>query len=107
MEELSDKAKIIYATFLSLGAIGEENKTTSYNILSYIEENEELQEHELLKDIKEEDFVNIILDLNIKSINTLIASMCRKGLIGKTEPTTLKIDGVRHNLRNYFLIKKS
>ena len=40
MDNLSDKAKIVYATFLKLGAIGEENKVTSYAILDYIEENE-------------------------------------------------------------------
>ena len=105
MDNLSDKAKIVYATFLKLGAIGEENKVTSYSILEYIEENEELQEDELLKDISEEDFVNIILDFNIKSINTLIASMCRKDIIVKTEPKSIKIDGQRHNLREYYIKK--
>ena len=105
MDNLSDKAKIVYATFLKLGAIGEENKVTSYAILDYIEENEELQEDELLKDIREEDFVNIILDFNIKSINTLIASMCRKDIIVKTEPKSIKIDGQRHNLREYYIKK--
>lgn len=105
MDNLSDKAKIVYATFLKLEAIGEENKVTSYAILDYIEENEELQEDELLKDISEEDFVNIILDFNIKSINTLIASMCRKDIIVKTEPKSMKIDGQRHNLREYYIKK--
>ena len=105
MDNLSDKAKIIYATFLKLGAIGEENKVTSYAVLNYIEENEELQEDELLKDISEEEFVDIILDFNIKSINTLIASMCRKDIIVKTEPKSIKIDGQRHNLREYYIKK--
>ena len=94
-----------FLTFLKLGAVGEENKVTSYAILDYIEENEELQEDEMLKDISEEDFVNIILDFNIKSINTLIASMCRKDIIVKTEPKSIKIDGQRHNLREYFIKK--
>ena len=105
MDNLSDKAKIVYATFLKLGAIGEENKITSYAVLDYIEENEELQEDEMLKDISEEDFVNIILDFNIKSRNTLIASMCRKDIIVKTEPKSIKIDGQRHNLREYYIKK--
>ena len=105
MDNLSDKATIVYATFLKLGAIGEENKITSYAVLDYIEENEELQEDEILKDISEEDFVNIILDFNIKSINTLIASMCRKDIIVKTEPKSIKIDGQRHNLRAYYIKK--
>ena len=105
MDNLSDKAKIVYATFLRLGAIGEENKITSYAVLDYIEENEELQEDEILKDISEEDFVNIILDFNIKSINTLIASMCRKDIIVKTEPKSIKIDGQRHNLREDYIKK--
>ena len=37
MDNLSDKAKIVYATFLRLGAIGEENKITSYAVLDYIQ----------------------------------------------------------------------
>lgn len=103
MDNLSDKAKIVYATFKRLDAVGEQNKITAYTILDYIEENEELQEDNLLKDISEEDFVNIILDFNIKSINTIIASMCRKDIVGKTEPKSMKIDGQRHNLREYYL----
>ena len=118
MESLSDKAKIVYATFLKLGAIGEENKitslkmlgaegsenkVTSYAILDFISENEDLQEHELLKDVNETDFVDIIMELNIKSVNTIIASLCRKGLVEKTEPTSMTIDGQRRNLRQYFI----
>lgn len=103
MDTLSDKAKIVYAVFKSLGADNKENKITSYTILNYIEENEDLQDHELLKDIEEEEFVNIIMDMNIKSINTLVASMCRKGLIEKTEPISMKVDGERRSLRQYFL----
>lgn len=105
MENLSNKAKIVYATFQMLNAIGEENKVTAYAILDYIEENEELQDNELLKDISEEDFADMIFDFNIKSVNTLIASMCRKDIVGKTEPRSIKIDGQKHNLREYYLKK--
>ena len=55
--DISNKAKVIYATMEKLGAIDNENKITSYAILDYIiEESEELQEHELLKDIPEDDY---------------------------------------------------
>jgi len=103
MDTLSDKAKIVYAVFKALDAEGEKNAITSYTILDYIEENEDLQESELLKDIGEAEFVEIIMDMNIKSINTLVASMCRKDLIGKTEPVSMKVDGERRYLRKYFL----
>lgn len=103
MDTLSDKAKIVYAVFQSLEARNLGSAITSYTVLNYIEENEDLQEHELLKDIPEEEFVNIIMDMNIKSINTLIASMCRKDLIEKTAPSSMKVDGERKNLRLYYL----
>lgn len=103
METLSDKAKVVYAAFEMMGARGKDNKVTSYAILDFISENEDLQDQELLKEISETDFVDIIMDMNIKSVNTLIASMCRKGLIEKTEPVSIKIDGVRRSLREYFL----
>ena len=105
MDGLSNKAKVIYAAFDKLKADCPERQITSYRLLDYISEDEELEEHPLLKDMDEEEFVDIIMDLNIKSINTLIASMCRKDLIVKTEPTSIKIDGQRHNLRYYFLKK--
>ena len=102
MNELSDKAKVVYSAMKMLNA-NQDNKITSYTIMDFIEENEELQEYELLKDITEEDFVEIIMELNIKSVNTLIASMCRKGLIEKTEPESIRINGEKHILRKYFL----
>ena len=74
MNELSNKAKVVYSAMKMLNA-NQDNKITSYTIMDFIEENEELQEYELLKDISEEDFVEIIMELNIKSVNTLIASM--------------------------------
>lgn len=103
MEDLSNKAKIVYATFKMLGANNPDNKITSYAILDFISENEDLQDHELLKEVSEVDFVDIIMDLNIKSINTIIASLCRKGLVEKTEPSSIKIDGQRRSLRQYYL----
>lgn len=103
METLSDKAKVVYAAFDMMGARGIDNKTTSYAILDFISETEDLQEHDLLKEVSEQDFVDIIMDMNIKSVNTLIASLCRRGLMEKTEPTSIKIDGVRRSLRQYYL----
>ena len=103
MESLSKKAKVVYAAFEMLNAKGLENKVNAYTILDFISENEDLQEHDLIKDMDEQDFVDIIMDLNIKSVNTIIASLCRKGMVEKTEPTSIKIDGQRRNLRQYFL----
>ena len=103
MESLSKKAKVVYAAFEMLNAKGLENKVNAYTILDFISENEDLQDHELIKDMDEQDFVDIIMDLNIKSVNTIIASLCRKDIVEKTEPTSIKIDGQRRNLRQYFL----
>ena len=103
MDDLSDKAKVVYATLEMLGAKGFQNKVTSYSILDFISENEDLQDQELLTDIDEEKFVDIIMELNIKSVNTIIASLCRKGLVEKTEPSSITIDGQRRNLRQYFI----
>ena len=103
MESLSKKAKVVYAAFEMLNAKGLENKVNAYTILDFISENEDLQDHDLIKDMDEQDFVDIIMDLNIKSVNTIIASLCRKGIVEKTEPTSIKIDGHRRNLRQYFL----
>lgn len=103
MNDLSDKAKIVYASMDMLEAKGKDNKVTSYAIFDFIGENEDLMEHPLLKDIEEQDFVDIIMELNIKSINTLITSMIKKGLLEKTEPSRRKVDGQVRNLREYYI----
>ena len=104
MDNLSYKAKIIYAAMDNLGAKGKDNKITSYAILDYIvEESEVLQEHELVKDIPEDKYVDFTIDVNIKSINTILTSLAKKNIITKTEPMNLKIDGVTRNLRQYYL----
>jgi hypothetical protein len=103
MEDLSNKAKIVYASLDMLGAKGKENRVTSYGILDFISENEDLANHDLLKDIDEQTFVDIIMEINLKSVNTLIASLCRKGLVEKTEPSSIVVDGERRSLRQYFL----
>lgn len=104
--DISDKAKVIYATMEKLGAVDNENKITSYAILDYIiEESEELQEHELLKDIPEDDYMNITLEITLKGINTIITSLAKKDLVVKTEPTSITVDGTTRNLRQYYLKK--
>lgn len=104
--DISNKAKVIYATMEKLGAIDNENKITSYAILDYIiEESEELQEHELLKDIPEDDYMNITLEITLKGINTIITSLAKKDLLVKTEPTSITVDGTTRNLRQYYLKK--
>lgn len=104
--DISNKAKVIYATMEKLGAIDNENKITSYAILDYIiEESEELQEHELLKDIPEDDYMNITLEITLKGINTIITSLAKKDLVVKTEPTSITVDGTTRSLRQYYLKK--
>lgn len=108
MDNLSIKAKVVYATMDKLGAINKENKITSYTILDYIiEESEELYKHPMLKEIPEEDFINLTLEINIKSISAILTSLARKNLIIGTEATTIKVDGTNRNLKRYYLnIKK-
>lgn len=104
--DISNKAKVIYATMEKLGAVDNENKITSYAILDYIiEESEELQEHELLKDIPEDEYTNITLEITLKGVNTLITSLAKKDLVVKTEPVSLTVDGTTRSLRQYYLKK--
>jgi hypothetical protein len=104
MDNISNKAKIVYAALKELGATDKDNKVNSYTILDYIiEEAEELQDNELLKDIPEDEYLNITLDINIKSINTIITSLAKKNLVVKTEPTNISVDGTTRSLRQYYL----
>jgi hypothetical protein len=104
---MSNKAKVIYAAFKEMGAVSKESKVTSYAILDYIvEEAETLQENELLKDIPDQEYVDITLDVNIKSINAIVTSLAKKDLVVKTEPSTITVDGTSRSLRQYFLKQK-
>lgn len=104
MDNISNKAKIIYAALKELGAVDKENKATSYSILDYVvEQADELKENELLKDIPDQEYLDFTLDVNIKSINTIITSLAKKDLLVKTEPTTITIDGTSRSLRQYYL----
>lgn len=107
MDNMSNKAKVIYAAFKEMGAVDKESKVTSYAILDYIvEEAESLQENELLKDIPDQEYVDITLDVNIKSINAIVTSLAKKDLVVKTEPSTITVDGTSRSLRQYFLKQK-
>jgi hypothetical protein len=107
MDNMSNKAKVIYAAFKEMGAVDKESKVTSYAILDYIvEEAETLQENELLKDIPDQEYVDITLDVNIKSINAIVTSLAKKDLVVKTEPSTITVDGTSRSLRQYFLKQK-
>lgn len=104
MDNMSNKAKVVYAALKEMGAVNKESKVTSYAILDYIvEEAETLQENELLKDIPEQEYVDITLEVNIKSINTIVTSLAKRDLVIKTEPSTLTVDGTSRSLRQYFL----
>lgn len=107
MDNMSNKAKVIYAAFKEMGAVDKDSKVTSYAILDYIvEEAETLQENELLKDIPDQEYVDITLDVNIKSINAIVTSLAKKDLVVKTEPSTITVDGTSRSLRQYFLKQK-
>jgi hypothetical protein len=106
MDNMSHKAKVVYAALSEMGAISKETKVTSYAILDYIvEEAETLQENELLKDIPEQDYLDFTLEVNIKSINAIVTSLAKKDLLIKTEPSTITVDGTSRSLRQYFLKK--
>ena len=73
MDNMSNKAKVVYAALKEMGAVNKDTKVTSYAILDYIvEEAETLQDNELLKDIPEQEYVDITLEVNIKSITAII-----------------------------------
>ena len=104
MDNMSNKAKVVYAALKEMGAISKDTKVTSYAILDYIvEEAETLEENELLKDIPEQEYFDITLEVNIKSINTIVTSLAKKNIVIKTEPSNITIDGTSRNLRQYYL----
>lgn len=104
MDNMSNKAKVVYAALKEMGAISKDTKVTSYAILDYIvEEAETLEENELLKDIPEQEYLDITLEVNIKSINTIVTSLAKKNIVIKTEPSNITIDGTSRNLRQYYL----
>lgn len=107
MDNLSIKAKIIYATMDQLGAYNRDNKVTSYTILDYIiEQNEELYEHPIFKNMPEEDFMDITIEINIKSVSAILTSLARKNIIIGTEPMNIKVNGTNRNLKQYYINKK-
>ena len=104
MDGMSNKAKVVYVALKEMGAISKETKVTSYAILDYIvEEAETLEENELIKDIPEQEYMDITLDINIKSINTIVTALAKKDLVIKTEPSTITVDGTSRSLRQYYL----
>ena len=104
MDNMSNKAKVVYAALKEMGAISKDTKVTSYAILDYIvEEAETLEENELLKDIPEQEYLDITLEVNIKSINTIVTSLAKKNIVIKTEPSNITVDGTSRNLRQYYL----
>lgn len=102
-KEISTKAKVVLAAMELLNASNEKNKVTSYAILDTIINNEDICEHSLTKDINEEEMTEIIIDSNIRSINTLVASLVRKGIAGKTPSSSVTVEGTTRNLRQYFI----
>jgi len=105
MIEMSKKAKIVYGALDMLQARSIENAVTSFALADFIGENEDLQNHEYVKDIEEEDFVNMIMEMNIKSIAGILNGLYKNGIINKTEPMSMKVNGANKILRKYFLVK--
>lgn len=105
MDNLSNKVKVVYAALDMIGAHGKENKVNVYTILDFISEHEELQEHSLLKEMPEFDFVNIIMEMNIKSVVACITALAKKDLVIKTEADNYMIDGIKRSLKSYYIKK--
>ncbi len=105
MESLSYKAKIVYAAMDMLNARSSTQTTNSYMVLDLISENEDLAQHELLKDLSEQQFVDYIMDMTIKGVSALMSSLAKKDIAVKTEPHNIYIDGIQRTVREYFLIK--
>jgi len=103
MIELSKKAKIIYGALDMLQAKSPESAVTSFALSDFISEDEDLQNHDYVKDIDENDFVNIIMELNIHSIAGILNGLYAKHIIEKTDPMPMKINGESKNLRKYYL----
>ena len=102
MDNLSNKAKIILATIDMMKAVDINTAVTSYAILDYISENEELAEHPFLKDIPEIDFVDIIMEMNIKSVANLLSFLTNKGYLIKSNPISMKVNGEYKSLRLFY-----
>jgi hypothetical protein len=105
MDKLSDKALIVYASLDMLEAKDNKTKVNVYSVLDFIGEHEELQEHPLLKNITEFDFVNIVMEINVKSIVACLTALAKKDIVVKTEPSNYKIDGITRSLKSYYLKK--
>jgi len=103
MKELSTKATVIFTALSLIKATNEEGKVTSYQIEDFIVGTEEILEQEACSHIEQDVYDNITLEINIKSINTILASLVRRGLVIKTEPTSVTVDGVTRSLRKYYL----
>lgn len=103
MNDLTDKAKIVYGAFEMLGATDADNMVTAYTILDFISEEEDLQNYKCIANMEEQVFLDIIMELSIKGVNAIIASLCRKGIVEKTEPSLVVIDGEKRYLRKYYI----
>lgn len=106
MEEISDKAKIVYAALDTMGAHGIENKVSIYAIMDFISEEEDVAEHPLCGDILQYEFVNNIMEMELKSTAAVLTGLCKRGYVGKTDPIYTKINGKKKYLRYYFLPKQ-
>ena len=103
MKELSAKATVVHTALTLMEATKAENKVTSYAIEDFIIGTEDILEHGSCSNIEEETYENIVLEINIKSINTILASLVRRGIVYKTEPSSVIIEGVTRTLRQYYL----
>jgi len=102
-KDLSTKAKVVLAAMNILDAYGETKKVTSYAIYDIIIDTEDWSKEALTAEIDELELNDIIIDTNIKSINTLVAGLVRRGIVNKTTPSSITVDGTTRNLRQYFI----
>ena len=105
MEALSSKAQIVLEALKQLEATSLDGKVNAYILEDYILNNEESLYNTLKDNINEEEWDEDMITFNIKSINAVINALNKKGYIGKTEPHSIKVEGERRSLREYYLLR--
>lgn len=106
MELISNKARVIYAALDMLEAHSREQSVTAYTILDFLSEHEEVENHPILQHVSEIEFVDIIMEITIKGVSTILTSLSKKGYVNKGEPENVVVDGETRFLRKYFLQKQ-
>lgn len=100
MDELSKKATIVVNILTQLGATSEEQKTNIYAILDKLEK---VDLATILPQEEEYELDCLRCEMTQKSVSTTLASLNRKGLVCKTNPTPVVVNGEHKNIRCYYI----